>query len=583
MSGIIGFAVYNYLDKMDGTNLNLADSGRDTNMTCLVHWLERGQDLDSLWASSELAWSAWIDYRHLEVDEFLQKYSCQPKNPHLMATSCKEVKIPPRAFTERLGYPLGEGEDRDANNDMLHWFAYLFAALGTTNLIGFIVHDMTLIHNEHKDYVLDWPGFNDYFPSFGHFRLITGLKCLHALFTATGNGRKIVSRICGVLLTPVVVVWATFAYSTILTPIMLLVYLRYPVRLSRFQLFVTLVATGIYGLCLTITSLVYLVSDDQRPRFALKWSVGGIEADIPCHCGCSYDISNGSLSNLLLIGVGVTFQSILTAFRCLKGLRRAQWANLMSVTFPVPVAAYEVMWTKPDGNPIQHRKDGEAVQAEKAFDPFALMDEQAESRYTTVTLKPEFAYDVDQLGRWKPRQLRRSTTGPALQTLQKGQLYMQPTEVIGCCGFPCLTGGYQAILVDDSDQEEQFEAEAGKIDAETHGAIIGKPISSSDLKLEEPASPKSAPSSRFDKRWPTSPSGASEEDPLKAKRQMHRALTCLAGASSQMKRQAGAPQAASGTTEPELSREVTAISLDSVTLDSAISMPQSKIETKASL
>ncbi|CAK0820432.1 unnamed protein product [Prorocentrum cordatum] len=75
--------------------------------------------------------------------------------------------------------------------------------------------------------------------------------------------------------------------------------------------------------------------------------------------------------------------------RCLKGLRRSQWASLLSVTFPVPLTVYPAVWRKPDGKPIDFRsEDMPEPQGEVAFDPFAMMDEQLDSASTTVQLRP---------------------------------------------------------------------------------------------------------------------------------------------------------------------------------------------------
>ena len=51
------------------------------------------------------------------------------------------------------------------------------------------------------------------------------------------------------------------------------------------------------------------------------------------HCRCQFLGSPSSPTALRL--PKVTFSSCLSAFRCLKGLRRAQWANLMCLSFNV--------------------------------------------------------------------------------------------------------------------------------------------------------------------------------------------------------------------------------------------------------
>merc|ERR1712027_146824 len=108
---------------------------------------------------------------------------------------------------------------------------------------------------------------------------------------------------------------------------------------------------------------------------------------------------------MVFIGVGTAYKSITLAFRCLKGLRRANWSGLMSVMFPIPLQVYEVHWTRPDGSPIQHREYGQPVQGELAFDPFALMDEQEDSASTTVRIKPSPMYDNDKPANWEVDQV----------------------------------------------------------------------------------------------------------------------------------------------------------------------------------
>jgi hypothetical protein len=98
----------------------------------------------------------------------------------------------------------------------------------------------------------------------------------------------------------------------------------------------------------------------------------------------------------------------------------------MTVTFAVPLNAYAVEWTQPDGQPIQHRKEGEPVQGELAFDPFALMDEQPDSAHTVVNLRPILVTDLCEEGGVNGRKI-------------EGPHWDKPRdfEYIGPCGFPC--------------------------------------------------------------------------------------------------------------------------------------------------
>eukprot|EP00930_Biecheleria_cincta_P027383 TRINITY_DN19247_c0_g1_i1.p1 TRINITY_DN19247_c0_g1~~TRINITY_DN19247_c0_g1_i1.p1 ORF type:complete len:649 (+),score=95.41 TRINITY_DN19247_c0_g1_i1:35-1981(+) len=448
MSGAIGSVVFTFMNNLNAGSLD-ATSGRPGNATCLTHWLMRN-GITNLHDTEE--WDRWFLYK-ANADAFLDAYSCMPASRNFEV--CNAAHIPMQAIHGSLGVALGGTESRGfGQDDTLQFFAWLFLVLGVVNFLGFLIHDLTLLHSVHKDYILDWPGLNEGFPFFQNFVIIAGFRMLRLLFTAPGQKRKRAGRVLGVLLTPLVAVWSLFVFLCILSPVMLLLCVRYPVRLSRFYVFVALLCTAIYGLFLTITQAVYWSIEEIRPRYAVVWPEPSITAGT-CYCGCAYAISTGSIVSLLFIGLGVTIQSLLVGFRCLKGLRRSQWANLMTVTFSVPVAVYEVLWAQPNGEPIKHRNKGEPVQAERAFDAFALMDEQPESRYTTVTLKPEFAYEVKKSGRWRPLGLGRTYVGPKLLELKKGEMHLQPTEVIGCCGFPCMTGGYQAIIVSDSEDEDE--------------------------------------------------------------------------------------------------------------------------------
>ena len=448
MNGAIGLVVYQYMDSLSGGNLDFGlESVGNASATCLTSWLRRN-DVTS-WAETE-TWNQWFRYQ-ADSSTYVDKHTCDPFPVTAQQQTCATMSVPVYEFDSKLGYPLGPGEKPSFNNDLLYAFAYTFGVLGILNLIGFAVHDITLLSRRNQNYILDLPAFNQGFPLFKKFAMLSGFPILAKLFSIEGTGRTLAIAI-GVVLTPFIAVWSLLFLVGIITPFMVLLFFRYPVRLSRFAVFLTLVATSIFGLTMTIIPLVYLGNLNERPRYALVYKVQDYSPG-ECYCGCSYFISAATLIRISAIGVGVTFSSCLSAFRCLKGLRRAQWANLMSVLFPVPVTVYSVYWSTPSGEPIQHRKEGEPVQSEMAFDPFALMDEQPESRYTTVTLKPEYAYDVDAAGRWKPLG-DRVIDGPKLPELKKGEFFKQPTEVIGCCGFPCLTGGYQVIYMSDSEDEE---------------------------------------------------------------------------------------------------------------------------------
>jgi len=126
--------------------------------------------------------------------------------------------------------------------------------------------------------------------------------------------------------------------------------------------------------------------------------------------------------------------------RCLLEPPRYWGRRDFSISFArvsVPLTTYAVEWTQADGQPIMFRTD-KMVQDELAFDPFAMMDEQPDSEFTTVTLKPSPILTSS-------HRSVRALDGPRARQV----LHMDPrqishvtrTEYVGCCGFPIRTGG----------------------------------------------------------------------------------------------------------------------------------------------
>lgn len=161
---------------------------------------------------------------------------------------------------------------------------------------------------------------------------------------------------------------------------------------------------------------------DTQP-YAVLWGIS--ESSVSCLCLCQFPLSRPVVLRVLVLGTGVCWHSINLTLRALKGLRRAQWANMFSVLYAVPVEAFPVVWERPQeagGGPIRWRKEGEAVQSEPAFDPFCLMDEQPESAWTRAIIAPVPVKDDSRLTVWEP---------------YLGTLDME----IGWCGFPRPVGG----------------------------------------------------------------------------------------------------------------------------------------------
>ena len=272
------------------------------------------------------------------------------------------------------------------------------------------------------------------------------------------------------LLLPVIFFWSIAFFVFALVPVITAFFLCWPVRLSRFWTLVLSVGGFIYGLALVIHMIVFFISPSHRAHFAVTWGVDGVDASgatTRCTCGCSYPISNAVILGHVSIGSVAALRCMLIALRCLKGLRRANWANLLSVTYTVPVAVFDVVWyheiDMPEGKkrnePIKHRKYGEPVQGELAFDPFALMDEQPGSATTTVELKPT-PYEIKVVKKNGVEEIRltsRALRQPKAPRTQKDLVEnyaLEKKEAVGCCGFPYRTGGMVGRIsqVDDTDK-----------------------------------------------------------------------------------------------------------------------------------
>jgi len=236
-----------------------------------------------------------------------------------------------------------------------------------------------------------------------------------------GKAVKIFAWIC----LPVFIVWGTLAFFVIWGPVATVLYFVYPISLSRGAVFINACLFVLYGLAMTICGIIFIANEDTRPMYAVTWKTSATQNGLDCSCGCTYSINTGASVQFTFIGASVVWKAFIIGFRCLKGLRRSNWANLLTVMFPVPLNVYPVEWTQPDGRPIQHRTEDDPVQGELAFDPFALMDEQPSSAETILVLKPSASESI--------HHSTQEVEGPvALQMTEK----VRRERHIGCCGFP---------------------------------------------------------------------------------------------------------------------------------------------------
>ncbi|CAE8667264.1 unnamed protein product, partial [Polarella glacialis] len=339
--------------------------------------------------------------------------------------------------------------------DVLGMWALIFLWLTAGVWVGVTVHDLALISNNRKDFILDVTGVNRYCPLIPKvWSTLAGYRMISGLVASPKLSARLLGLVLAIPLAPVLIAWNFVALMFVMCPLILLVFMRHPIRMSRAWVFIASIVCFFYGLALTLQGLAYVCSQDLRPRYALTWQpeqLGNSTAgpSSVCTCGCDYDISFSVCMNLTVIGAMTTLKSCFLALRCLKGLRRSQWASLLTVEFPVPLTAYSVDWRRPDGKPIQFRTEEMPVQGEVAFDPFALMDEQPESAFTTVTLLPEPVHNFKDGVLVKPLRKLEAASIPMPEIYQLDSIKVTRAEYIGCCGFAWPTGGTHCVYDDE--------------------------------------------------------------------------------------------------------------------------------------
>jgi len=502
-TGAIGYTVYQF---MSGGDVGYVDMSYATSdgVICLNVWPQRANIISEPTAYFyEEAWSSFSQMAN--TSEFISAFQC-PFAASINET-CDTVTVPLRVMQRDLAQPVGDNVG--VSNDIMYFYAHAFLGLGIGLWLSVTTHDIALLHATLKNRVLDLNGVRDDFPWIVRFFKLSGFSFLNRLrkmacdpdehriqprqARPVGYGNtstpapspsqhsrystdeistfslRLTALLLFLLLLPVIFFWSIAFFVFALVPVITAFFLCWPVRLSRFWTLVLSVGGFIYGLALVIHMIVFLISPTHRAHFAVTWGVDGVDASgakTRCTCGCSYPISNAIILGHVSIGSVAALRCLLIALRCLKGLRRANWANLLSVTYTVPVAVFDVVWyheiDMPDGKkrnePIKHRKYGESVQGELAFDPFALMDEQPGSAATTVELKPTpYEIKVVKNGKEETRLTSRPLRQPKAPRTQKDLVEnyaLERKEAVGCCGFPYRTGGMVGRIsqIDDTDK-----------------------------------------------------------------------------------------------------------------------------------
>jgi hypothetical protein len=463
-SGTIGMSIYTYMAASDISFLEV-ESPASEDVICLTDWPMR--DIPISW-TTPVDLIKWWTTPGLDVKERMRQHKCSV--PMLVEATCSSMAVPVRDVKR----PLALAMDWDAPNhyDVLGVWARLFLTITFLIWVGMTTHDLALIGRS-KNYILDVAGVNEHCPVIRKvWRRLVGLKVLTGMAQTTLQSGWLQCW-CGaavaVVLAPLLLVWNLFVLNFVICPLLLLTFIRYPIRMSRAWTFVVCIVASVYGLALSLEQLAYIASPQSRPQYAVTWeplftagaaSGNATGAALPevCTCGCDFPVSVNVHVNLLIIGLLTTLKSFFIAFRCLKGLRRSQWANLLSVTFAIPLTVYPVVWRRSDGKPIDFRsEDMPEPQGEVAFDPFAMMDEQLDSASTTVQLRPVPFSEERSDG------LKRKCEAPGqiadnLSSSVRDNVSYRRREYIGCCGFPWTSGGVQGVY--DPAMLERCESDA---------------------------------------------------------------------------------------------------------------------------
>jgi hypothetical protein len=444
-------SIYTYMAASNISFLEV-ESPASEAVICLTDWPMR--DIAISW-TTPVDLIKWWTNPGFDVEERMRQHKCSV--PMQVEVLCSSMALPVRDVKR----PLALAMDRDAPNhyDVLGVWARVFLTITFFIWVGMTTHDLALI-GQSKNYILDVAGVNEHCPVIRKvWRRLMGLRVLTGMAQTTLRSGWLQCW-CGaalaVVLAPLLLVWNLFVLNFVICPLLLLTFIWHPIRMSRSWTFIVCIVASVYGLALSLEQLFYIASPLSRPQYAVTWELllttGAASGNATsatsqevCTCGCDFPVAVNVHVNLLIIGVATTVKSFFIAFRCLKGLRRTQWANLLSVTFAVPLTVYPVVWRRSDGKPIDFRsEDLPEPQGEVAFDPFAMMDEQLDSASTTVQLRPLPFNEERSDG------LRRQCEAPGqvvanLSTSVADSVFCRRREYIGCCGFPWTTGGVQGV------------------------------------------------------------------------------------------------------------------------------------------
>jgi len=385
----------------------------------------------------------------MQDTSFWQSMNLSDPCPQLPAAlenqTCKNPLLPLSSIT-------GDLASLHTVNGVNTFRLWSFLFLGLTSLLGLsiTIHDLALLEESLRPKILSIPKMRYATPRLWHCLWCFQCKRMKNLYER--------SRVSWYLLFPFWALFQIVAFMVIIYPLALLVCLVAPVRMSRVIVFLSAILCMLWAVVFVTVTVFF---DTQA--YAVLWSV----SDPPsggCVCLCEFPLSKSVVLRICVLGGGVCWHSFNLTFRALKGLRRGQWANMFSVLYAVPIEAFPVCWSRPplgsgkSPGAVKWRNEGEPVQAEPAFDPFCLMDEQPESggMRALITSVP---------------------TTEKVQFLWEPYTGMLDTE-IGCCGFPLPVASWGEPPEIPDGYETSMESRDGFPEVE----IKGRSGSCSDLK-----------------------------------------------------------------------------------------------------
>ncbi|CAJ1406756.1 unnamed protein product [Effrenium voratum] len=399
LTSVFNFSVFQYLHNANVAYLNLA-APLSEEIVCKLPREECASNPDPA--------SCTVDLEDRRFWRGLNLTTPCPKLPDsLQGQTCRNPRLPLRAISGDLG-------SLHTVNVGVHPFrlwSILFLILTSLLSLSILIHDLALLEENQRPYILSIPNMKYATP------------CLWDCLTCV-RGRQRTRHIWSqnrCFLAVLVMLWSVFqagAFMIVMYPFSLLVCIYAPVKMSRIMVFLSSILCALWSVVFILTTSLL----DNQP-YAVLWGIS--ESSVNCLCLCEFPLSRPVVLRVVVLGTGVCWHAINLTLRALKGLRRAQWANMFSVLYSVPVEAFPVIWERPEeagAGPIRWRQEGEAVQSEPAFDPFCLMDEQPESAWTRAIIAPVPVKDDSRLTVWEP---------------YLGTLDME----IGWCGFPRPVGG----------------------------------------------------------------------------------------------------------------------------------------------